>query len=94
MSKCFWPWSAAAMRCAVLWRYRLAVVLAAAALLTQGCAQTPPTLLAGANPTNEDVRVPPTSYRSVLGDYASRRPVEPLPWSDRNNRVAPAQDKK
>jgi hypothetical protein len=91
MSKYFWLWSAAAKRCATLRQYRLPAVLAAVALLSLGCTQTPPRLFDGASPADADVRVPPASYRSVLGDYSSQRPVKPMPWSDRNNRVAPAQ---
>ena len=33
---------------------------------------------------------PPAHYRSVLGGYASGRPVEPAPWTGRNDGVAPA----
>lgn len=89
----FWPRSAAAKRRSTLWRYGLPVVLAAAALLTQGCAQIPQLPFAGANPSDPDVRVPATAYRSVLGNYSSQRPVEPAPWRERNDRVAPAPKK-
>lgn len=89
----FWPRSAAAMRRSTLWRYRLPAVVAAVALLTQGCAPTPPRPSLGTDPSDRDVRVPPAAYRSVLGDYSSQRPVEPTPWRERNERVAPAPKK-
>lgn len=93
MSKRFWPWSVAAMRRSTLWRYRLATVLAAGALLAQGCAPIPPQPFAGAEVSNPDIRVPATAYRPVLGTYSSQRPVEPAPWRERNDRVAPAPKK-
>ena len=93
MSKRFRPWSAAAKRRSTLWRYRLPAVLAAVALLTQGCASTPPRPFQGADPSALDVRVPPAAYRSGLGNYSSQRPVEPTPWRERNERVAPTPKK-
>ncbi len=89
----FWPRSAAAMRCSTLWRYRLPAVLAVVALLTQGCAPTPPRPSLAADPSDMDVRVPPAAYRPVLGNYSSQRPVEPKPWRERNDRVTPAPKK-
>ena len=89
----FWPRSAAAMRCSTLWRYRLPAVLAAVALMTQGCAASPPRPFQEANASDPDARVPPTAYRPVLGTYSSQRPVEPAPWRERNDRVAPAPKK-
>ncbi len=93
MSEQFWPWSAAAMQRSILWRYWLPAVLATAALLTQGCAPTPPRPFDGGRASDPDVRVPPTAYRSVLGNYSSQRPIEPTPWRERNDRVAPTQKK-
>jgi hypothetical protein len=89
----FWPRSAAAKRRSTLWRYRLPAVLAAAALLTQGCAPIPPRPFVGAEASDPDTRVPPVAYRPALGSYSSQRPVEPAPWRERNERVAPTQKK-
>lgn len=89
MSKQFWPWPAAAMRRASLWRYRLPAVLAAAAFLIQGCAATPPRPFSGDDASDPNAGVPPTGYRPVLGNYSTQRPVEPLPWRERNDRAAP-----
>jgi hypothetical protein len=33
--------------------------------------------------------VPPVAYRSVVAPYSGQRPVEPLPWREQNQRVAP-----
>ena len=53
-----------------------------------GCAAVqPPPLVA-------DASVPalatgPVAYRSVVGDYVPRRPVDPEDWRERNRQVAP-----
>jgi hypothetical protein len=67
---------------------RLGLIGAAlAALLTGGCAAAPPaSVLAAADP---NIRVPPARYSSVTAPYTRQRPVEPLPWRERNERVAP-----
>lgn len=93
MSAQFWPRSVSANRYLTLWRYRLPVVLTACALLAQGCAAISPQPFQGAGASNPDARVPPTTYRPVLGTYSSQRPVEPAPWRERNDRVAPAPKK-
>jgi hypothetical protein len=93
MSAQIWPRSAAIGRRSTLWRYRLPAILAAVALLTHGCAPIPPRPFDGAEASDPDIRVPPAGYRSVLGNYSSQRPVEPAPWRERNDRVAPAQKK-
>ena len=43
----------------------------------------------GPHPADPQARVPAASYRPVTGGYASQRPVEPLPWRERNERVTP-----
>ena len=67
--------------------------LSAGALLAQGCAATPPRPFDGAKVADPGVRVPPAAYRPVLGNYSSQRPVEPSPWRERNDRVAPTPKK-
>ena len=93
MSAHFWPRSAAAGGHSALWRYRLPAVLTACALLAQGCAAIPPRPFQGADASDPDVRVPPIAYRPVLGTYSSQRPVEPAPWRELNERVAPTPKK-
>ena len=57
-------------------------------LLAQGCAM-PPGPQASADPSDSAVRTPASSYRSVIRGYDSRRPIEPAPWRERNDSVAP-----
>jgi len=67
------------------------VALAAMAIATAlaGCAQTSPRF-AGPDPSDPLTQVRPATYRSVVAPYTSQRPVEPSPWRDQNDRVAPA----
>lgn len=65
--------------------------LAALCLLTAACSAVPDQLAGGPDPADPAVRVPATDYRSVLSGYARQRPVEPAPWREQNDRVAPAQ---
>lgn len=67
---------------------RRVVAVAALGLLAAACTATAPPL-SGADPSDATVRVPAMTYRSVLGGYVSRRPVEPAPWREQNERVAP-----
>lgn len=60
-------------------------------LLTAGCLSTPERSAAGPDPSDPKARVPATAYRPVLGGYVSQRPVEPAPWREQNDRVAPAR---
>lgn len=74
-----------------LFHLRFALVAAGASLLLAGCLQAPLPPLAGKDPSDPRARVPRVGYRPVLGSYASRRPVEPTPWREQNERVAPAE---
>jgi hypothetical protein len=58
-------------------------------LLLAACTAAPPAPVAGPNPADADARVAPAAYRSTIAPYESRRPVEPVPWRERNERVAP-----
>jgi hypothetical protein len=68
----------------------MALAVVALATAFAGCTQTPPRL-AGPDPSDPLAPVRPAAYRSVVGPYASQRPVEPSPWRDQNDRIAPAQ---
>src|SRR5262245_260852 len=72
-------------RGALLW-----LAVSTVVLVVQGCAM-PPGPQAGADPSDASARVPVASYRSVTRGYESRRPVEPAPWRERNDSVAPEQ---
>ncbi len=60
------------------------------ALVGHGCSATPPSPVTGPDPANPRARVPPSAYRSTLGSYTSQRPVEPTPWREQNERIAPS----
>jgi hypothetical protein len=59
------------------------------ALLLAGCSSVP--MVALADPANPATSAPPVAYRPVTAGYESRRPVEPRPWREQNDRVAPAR---
>jgi hypothetical protein len=64
-------------------------LVAAIAALLAGCSQTPQRL-AGPDPSDPRATAHAAAYRSVIGPYASQRPVEPSPWLDQNDRINPA----
>jgi hypothetical protein len=57
--------------------------------LAHGCSGAPPAPLAASDPSDPAARAPPVSYRSTFGSYKSQLPVEPAPWGEQNERVAP-----
>ena len=70
------------------WRGKAALLFMLAAL-NVGCASVPPRPSIGADPADPAARVPAVRYRSTIGPYTSQRPVEPAPWGEQNERVAP-----
>ena len=70
------------------WHSRAALVFLLA-VLNAGCASVPPRPLAAADPADATARVPAVRYRSTIGPYTSQRPVDPEPWVEQNERVAP-----
>jgi hypothetical protein len=73
--------------------HRTLTLLVALALLAPGCTPIPPQPFQSADPSDMDARVPAATYRPVLGNYNSQRPVEPAPWRERTDRVTPAPKK-
>jgi len=72
------------------WLVALAAV--AIVLMTQACSsRAPPSPFTGPDPSDPQAAVPPVTYRSTVGGYVSRRPVEPRTWSEQNQTVAPAE---
>jgi hypothetical protein len=65
------------------------LLLLVLASLTPGCSGAPPAPLTAADPSDPAARAPPVGYRSTIGSYKSQRPVEPAPWGEQNERVAP-----
>ncbi len=64
-------------------------VLAATALALGGCAATLPADPIGPDPADSAVPVAAPRYVPVTSGTADYRPVEPKPWRDMNDRVAP-----
>ena len=73
------------------WMHRVHTRLCAAGLclLAAACSTPPDRLAAGPGPADPNVRGSAASYRPVLSGYTSQRPVEPAPWREQNDRVAP-----
>jgi hypothetical protein len=59
------------------------------ALLAAGCSAAPRAPFAGPDPSDPGARAPRVDYRSTIGSYKSQRPVEPGPWGEQNQGVAP-----
>lgn len=85
--------AAAIRRPAILWRCLSATTLAACVLLIQGCTPLKPPAFDSTKASDPDSRVAPAAYRSVVDGYSSQRPVDPLPWTERNQRVTPVSRK-
>jgi hypothetical protein len=74
----------------MLWFRRLASLAGVClVVLAQGCTAQPPLPLAGPDPSNPAARTKTTAYRSNIAPYDSRRPVEPKPWTEQNQQIAP-----
>jgi starvation-inducible outer membrane lipoprotein len=71
-----------------VFRYFLAPVVA---LFLAGCASAPSPMLAQGDPADAQTPVRQVTYRPVTAGYQSQRPVEPRPWREQNDRVAPAR---
>jgi hypothetical protein len=66
-----------------------AVGLLLSALLLAGWRDAPAPLLSEPNPADPWAPAPRIHYKSTIRSYKSRRPIEPLPWNEQNQRVAP-----
>lgn len=71
------------------WNTKLGLAGAAlAALSVAGCSAAQP-LPRAAAAADAGITVPAARYSSVTAPYTRQRPVEPLPWREQNERVAP-----
>ena len=61
----------------------------AVALFLAGCRDAPTAAVAGPDPSDPNARAPCVDYRSTIAPYKSQRPVDPAPWGEQNQRVAP-----
>ena len=48
-----------------------------------------PSSLGSRDPADADARVPRFHYRAITGAIRTYRPVDPMPWQERNRNVAP-----
>ena len=67
---------------------RLATALALAAAIAACSGRPPP--YAGPDPSDPAAPVRAVVAPSTIGPYTRQRPVEPTPWLQQNERVAPA----
>jgi hypothetical protein len=63
-------------------------VLAVVSALLAGCSSPLPPL-SGPDPSDPAAPTPRVSDHSTIAPYRSQRPVEPAPWGEQNQRVAP-----
>jgi hypothetical protein len=63
-------------------------IVIAVTLLTAACKPLSYPL-AGGDPSDPSVPVPPVRYQSSLGSYERHRPVNPAPWRQQNEQVTP-----
>jgi len=69
-----------------MWRVTL---IAAALPLLQACDEVPRRIGIGPHPAEPSAAAPGANYKSVTGDARKYRIVEPRPWGQINQDVAP-----
>jgi hypothetical protein len=72
-------------------RISLPTLVCVVALATSACSAPPPAPLGAVSAADADAPAPRSAYRSVIGAYRGARPVDPKPWTERNQNVAPAE---
>jgi hypothetical protein len=83
-------YAAAWRRYAQHWKRRLRrYAPAALAVMLQACASTASGPISRNDPSNAAAPAPAVRYRSTIGPYESRRPVDPAPWRPQNQQVTP-----
>jgi hypothetical protein len=70
-------------------RFGAIVLLPIAVLLLAGWRDAPAPPVVGPNPADPGAPTRGVDYRSTIAPYKSQRPVDPLPWGEQNQRVAP-----
>jgi len=66
-----------------------ALAALALAAIVAGCWSVPPAPFAGPDPSDPSSPARPLGYRSTIAPYARQRPVDPKPWRQQNEQVAP-----
>jgi hypothetical protein len=64
------------------------IALAAIAAILSACS-APPVIMSGTDPSDPAAPVPSIEYVPVTAGTNEYRPVEPKPWVEQNERVAP-----
>ena len=59
------------------------------ASLLQACTGAPRSPTVGPDPSQPSARTRAVGYRSTTAPYVTRRPVDPAPWREQNERVGP-----
>jgi hypothetical protein len=72
------------------WDCKPSIIVLALALLAAGCTLPPATPFAGSDPSDPEAPAPRVRYSPTTAPYTRQRPVEPAPWREQNERVAPA----
>lgn len=62
---------------------------ASLAVILSACSTPPPSLVAGRDPSDPSAPVAAVRYTPVTAGTVDYRPVEPKPWGEQNQRVAP-----
>lgn len=67
---------------------KLQFLVAAIPLAASGCASTLPDVVATSGYADVVSDARPVPYRSPIGDYTHRMPVDPKPWREQNDALA------
>jgi hypothetical protein len=70
-------------------RFGAIALLPIAVLILAGWRDAPVPPVVGSNPADPAAPAPRVDYRSTIAPYKSRRPIDPAPWGEQNQRVAP-----
>jgi len=71
----------------------IGIAALALGLVPSACSNTPPSTLAGPDPSDPRAAARPVTYRSTVTGYTSQRPAEPRSWGEQNQRMMPAPDR-
>lgn len=65
------------------------LLLAFVVMLAACTVNSPPAIVSGTDPSNASARAKPVRYTPVTAGTVVYRPVEPKPWLEQNEQVAP-----
>ncbi len=61
-------------------------------MLAACTASSPPAIVSGTDPSSTSARAKPVKYAPVTAGTTVYRPVEPKPWLEQNDQVAPKEE--